>query len=70
MAGASKIKDKEKGKDRRQKLWDGRVQVIPLLAHLLVAMCKQPLKRPKDIGITVEKGYLQKKNVLGMAGIL
>ena len=43
-----------------QKIWNGRVEIIPLVVGSLGAISKQFGNRLKEIGITAEIGQVQK----------
>ena len=77
VPGGSKIEEKEKDKIEKyqdlgrelQKIWNGTVKIIPLVAGFLGAIPKQFVNRLKQIGITVGTAQVQKRVLLGRARI-
>ena len=78
VPGDSRIEEKEKDKIEKyqelgrelQKLWNVKVQIIPLVVGSLGAIPKQFGNRLKQIGIAVGTAQVQKRVLLGTARIL
>ena len=78
VPGDSRIEEKEKDKIEKyqdlgrelQKIWNVKVNIIPLVVGSLGAIPKQFGNRLKQIGITVGTGQVQKRVLLGTARIL
>ena len=78
VSGDSRIEEKEKHKTEKcqdlgrelQKIWNGKVKIIPLVIGSLGAIPKQFGNRLKQIGITVGTAQVQKTVLLGTARIL
>ena len=78
VPGDSRIEEKEKDKIEQyqdlgrelQRIWNVKVNIIPLVVGSLGAIPKQFGNRLKPIGITVGTGQVQKTVLLGTAGIL
>ena len=65
VPGDSRIEEKEK-----EKIWNVKVKIIPLVVGSLGAIPKQFGNRLKQIGITVGTAQVQKTILLGTARIL
>ena len=78
VPGDSRIEEKEKDKIEKyqdfgrelQKIWNVKVNIMPLAVGSLGAIAKQFGNRLKQIGIAVGTGQVQKTVLLGTAGIL
>ena len=78
VPGDSRMEEKEKDKIEKyqdlgrelQKIWNVKVNIIPLVVGALGAIPKQFGNRLKQIGITVEAAQVQKTVSLGTARIL
>ena len=76
--GDSRIEEKEKEKIEKyqdlrrelEKIWNGRVKIIPLVMGSLGAVPKQFDKRLKETGITAEIAQVQRTVLSGAARIL
>ena len=77
VPGDSKIEEKEEDKTEKyqdlgrelKKIWNVKVNIIPLLLGSLGAIPKQFGNRLKQIGITAVTGQVQKRVLLGTARI-
>ena len=78
VPGDSRIEEKEKYKIEKyqdlgrelQKIWNVKMNIIPLVVGSLGAIPKQFGNRLKEIGITVGRAQVQKTVLLGTARIL
>ena len=78
VPGDSRIEEREKDKIEKyqdlgkelQKIWNGKVKIIPLVVGFLGAIPKQFGNRLKQISITEGTGQVQKTVLLGTARTL